>query len=48
MYFVWGMQAQGYRNITGLPVNTISHMFPGKQMLYKSLKGTIAEEYHEL
>jgi DNA-directed RNA polymerase specialized sigma24 family protein len=36
-------------DITGYPVNTIkSNVLRAKTMLHDELKGTIAEDYHEL
>jgi len=48
-YFYMGFNYSQISEITGYPVNTIkSNVFRAKSMLRDGLKGTIAEEYHEL
>jgi RNA polymerase sigma-70 factor (ECF subfamily) len=48
-YFFLGLTYGEISEITGFPVNTIkSHVLRAKTMLRDGLKGTIAEEYHEL
>lgn len=49
LYFFVGLPFKEISHITGFPVNTIkSHVFRAKQHLRHALKGTIAEEYHEM
>ncbi len=49
LYFFYGMSYAEISGITGYPVNTIkSNVFRAKQVLRDLLKGTIAEEYHEM
>lgn len=49
LYFYVGLPFKEISHITGYPVNTIkSYVFRAKQHLYNALKGTIAEEYHEM
>lgn len=49
LYFFYGLSYGEISEITGYPVNTIkSNMFRAKQVLRDLLKGTIAEEYHEM
>lgn len=49
LYFFFGLTHLEIRELTGFPLNTIkSHVFRAKQMLRDALRGTIAEEYHEL
>ncbi len=49
LYFYVGLPFKEISNITGYPVNTIkSYVFRAKQQLRHALKGTIAEEYHEM
>ena len=48
-YFFGDMSYPQISAITDIPVNTIkSNVFRAKQMLRDYLKGTIAEEYHEV
>ena len=48
-FFFGGMSYPEIHSVTGIPVNTIkSNVFRAKQLLRDELKGTIAEEYHEL
>ncbi len=48
-YFFLGLSYGEISDITGFPVNTIkSHVFRAKQMLRDALKGSAAEEYHEM
>ncbi|MCU0845780.1 MAG: sigma-70 family RNA polymerase sigma factor [Spirochaetes bacterium] len=48
-FFFLGLSYVEIRDITGFPVNTIkSHVFRAKQMLRDALKGSAAEEYHEM
>jgi len=48
-YFFMGLSHQEISEITGLPVNTIkSHVLRAKNILRDQLRGTIAEEYHEM
>lgn len=49
LYFFMGLTYGEISNITGYPVNTIkSNVLRAKCMLRGALKGTIAEEYHEM
>ncbi|MBN1498185.1 MAG: sigma-70 family RNA polymerase sigma factor [Spirochaetes bacterium] len=49
MYFFMGLTYGEISEITGYPVNTIkSNVLRAKMMLRDELKGTIAEDYHEL
>ncbi len=49
LYFFMGLTYGEISEITGYPVNTIkSNVLRAKIMLRDELKGTIAEEYHEL
>lgn len=49
LYFFYGLSYAEISEITGYPVNTIkSNMFRAKQVLRNKLKGTIAEDYHEM
>ncbi len=49
LYFFYGVSYPDISEITGFPVNTIkSHVFRAKGLLRKTLKGTDAEDYHEL
>jgi RNA polymerase sigma-70 factor (ECF subfamily) len=49
LFFYLGLTYQQIREITGMPVNTIkSHVLRAKNILRNSLRGTIAEEYHDL
>ncbi len=49
LYFFVGLPFKEISHITGFPVNTIkSYVFRAKQQLRHALKGTIAEEYHEM
>lgn len=49
LYFFYGLNYGEISEITGYPVNTIkSNMFRAKQVLRDLLKGTIAEDYHEM
>jgi len=49
LYFFMGLQYSQICEITNIPVNTIkSNVFRAKQILRDKLKGTIAEDYHEM
>lgn len=49
LYFFMGFTYNEISEITGYPVNTIkSNVLRAKTMLRDELKGTIAEDYHEL
>ena len=49
LFFFGAMSYPEIHGITGIPVNTIkSNVFRAKQILRDELKGTIAEDYHEL
>ena len=49
LFFFGGMSYPEIHLMTGIPVNTIkSNVFRAKQILRDALKGTIAEDYHEL
>ncbi len=49
LYFFYGMTYPEISRTTGFPVNTVkSHVFRAKQVLRDSLRGTVAEEYHEM
>ena len=49
LYFFMGLTYGEISEITGYPVNTIkSNVLRAKIMLRDELKGTIAEDYHEL
>lgn len=49
LYFFWGFKYEEIQKITDIPVNTIkSHVLRAKQCLRDSLRGTIAEDYHEM
>ena len=49
LYFFMGLTYNEISEITGYPVNTIkSNVLRAKTMLRDELKGTIAEDYHEL
>jgi RNA polymerase sigma-70 factor, ECF subfamily len=49
LYFFWELKLNKIAKITKIPINTVkSNVRRGKMILYDSLKGTIAEEYHEL
>jgi len=49
LYFFSGMTYGEISSITGIPVNTIkSNVLRAKQVLRNALKGTIAEDYHEM
>jgi RNA polymerase sigma-70 factor, ECF subfamily len=49
LYFFMGFTYHEISDITGYPVNTIkSNVLRAKTMLRDELKGTIAEDYHEL
>jgi RNA polymerase sigma-70 factor (ECF subfamily) len=49
LYFFNGMSYSEINGVTGFPVNTIkSHVFRAKQSLRDVLRGSIAEEYHEM
>lgn len=49
LYFFGGFTYRQIHEITGVPVNTIkSDVLRAKQMLRDALRGTIAEDYHEL
>ncbi len=48
-FFFLGLSYGEIGDITGFPVNTIkSHVFRAKQMLRDALRGSAAEEYHEM
>jgi RNA polymerase sigma-70 factor (ECF subfamily) len=49
LFFFSGLKYKEIGRITGIPQNTIkSHVFRAKQALANSLKGSIAEDYHDL
>ncbi len=49
LYFFMGLTYGEISELTGFPVNTIkSNVLRAKNMLRDDLKGTIAEDYHEL
>jgi RNA polymerase sigma-70 factor (ECF subfamily) len=49
LYFFLGLTYNEISEITGYPVNTIkSNVLRAKKMLRDELRGTIAEDYHEL
>ena len=49
LYFFLGLSYNQINLITGIPVNTIkSNVLRAKSILRDALKGTIAEEYHDL
>ncbi|HOF13266.1 MAG TPA: sigma-70 family RNA polymerase sigma factor [Spirochaetota bacterium] len=49
LYFYAGLPFKEISGITGYPVNTIkSYVFRAKQHLRDALKGTIADDYHEM
>jgi len=49
LYFFLGLKYNEISEITGYPVNTIkSDVLRAKNILRQKLKGTIAEEYHEM
>jgi RNA polymerase sigma-70 factor (ECF subfamily) len=49
LYFFLGLKYNEISQITGYPVNTIkSNVLRAKKMLRDELKGTIAEDYHEM
>ena len=49
LFFFGAMSYPEIHGITGIPVNTIkSNVFRAKQILRDELKGTIAEDYHEM
>ena len=49
LYFFGDMSYPQISAVTDIPVNTIkSNVFRAKQLLRDSLKGTIAEDYHEV
>ena len=49
LYFFYELSYGEISKITGFPVNTIkSHVFRAKQMLRDALRGSAAEEYHEM
>ena len=48
-YFFWGISYNQISHITDIPINTIkSNVLRAKTILRDILKGTIAEEYHDL
>lgn len=48
-YFYFGLSYKQIENITEIPINTIkSHVLRAKNILRNKLRGTIAEDYHEL
>ena len=48
-YFFWGLSYNQISHITDIPVNTIkSNVLRAKTILRDALKGTIAEEYHDI
>ncbi len=49
LYFFMGLKYSDIERITGYPVNTIkSNVLRAKQILRDKLRGTIAEDYHEM
>jgi RNA polymerase sigma-70 factor, ECF subfamily len=49
LYFFMGLKYTEIEKITGYPVNTIkSNVFRAKQLLRDQLRGSIAEDYHEM
>ena len=49
LYFFNGLSYHEISDITGIPVNTIkSNAFRAKMILRDHLKGTLAEEYHDM
>jgi RNA polymerase sigma-70 factor (ECF subfamily) len=49
LYFFYDLSHEEISRVTGFPVNTIkSHVFRGKKLLREALKGTAAEDYHEM
>jgi RNA polymerase sigma-70 factor (ECF subfamily) len=49
LYFFLGLSYRQIHDITGVPVNTIkSDVLRAKQILRDTLKGTIAEDYHDV
>ncbi|MFW6365055.1 MAG: RNA polymerase sigma factor [Spirochaetota bacterium] len=49
LYYFWGMPFRNISAITDFPVNTIkSYVHRARSLLRDSLRGTIAEEYHDL
>jgi RNA polymerase sigma-70 factor, ECF subfamily len=49
LYFFLGLSYRQIHDITGIPVNTIkSDVLRAKQILRDTLKGTIAEDYHDV
>ena len=49
LYFYMGMKYAEIEGITGYPVNTIkSNVLRAKQILRDRLRGSIAEDYHEM
>ncbi|HON78891.1 MAG TPA: sigma-70 family RNA polymerase sigma factor [Spirochaetota bacterium] len=49
LYFFYGCPYHEITAMTGFPVNTVkSHVFRAKQLLRDALKGSVAEEYHEM
>jgi RNA polymerase sigma-70 factor (ECF subfamily) len=49
LYFFWGMKHKEISEATSISINTIkSNVLRAKQLLRDNLKGTIAEEYHEV
>jgi RNA polymerase sigma-70 factor, ECF subfamily len=49
LYFFMGLKYAEIENITGYPVNTIkSNVLRAKQILRDKLRGSIAEDYHEM
>ncbi|MBN2401616.1 MAG: sigma-70 family RNA polymerase sigma factor [Spirochaetes bacterium] len=49
LYFYMGLKYADIESITGYPVNTIkSNVLRAKQILRDKLRGSIAEDYHEM
>ncbi|MBN2040816.1 MAG: sigma-70 family RNA polymerase sigma factor [Spirochaetes bacterium] len=49
LYFFMGFKYDEINNITGFPVNTIkSNVRRAKQILREKLRGSMAEDYHEM
>lgn len=49
MYYYWGFSFKQISAVTDFPLNTIkSYVFRARSLLRDRLRGTIAEEYHEL
>jgi RNA polymerase sigma-70 factor (ECF subfamily) len=49
LYFFMGFKYIDIENITGYPINTIkSNVLRAKQILRDKLRGSVAEDYHEM